>query len=90
MFGIVRAYWVNIYRSAWAGFTLLILIWGQCESLNVGIGTEELYSHVFFCSLFIRDDSIFRMLMRVTTSKGRSWPGVGLCPLQTMMDFSSH
>ena len=51
---------------------------------------EKLYSHVFFCSLFIRDDSIFRMLMRVTTSKGRSWPGAGFCPLQTMMDFSSH
>ena len=36
-------------QSAWAGFTLLILKWGQCESLKIGIGAEKLYSHVFFC-----------------------------------------
>ena len=31
----------HIYRSAWAGFTLLILMKGQCESLNGGIGAER-------------------------------------------------
>ena len=39
---------VYIYRSAWAGFTLLILIWGQCESLNVGIGAERNFTPTSF------------------------------------------
>ena len=79
-----------VYHSAWADFTLLILKWGQCEGLIVGIGAERNFTPTSF---FVPSDQgwfHFRMLMRVTTSKGRSWPGAGLCPLQTMMDFSSH
>ncbi len=38
---------VCIYHTAWAVIALLILTWGQCEGLVVGIGTRETYSHVF-------------------------------------------
>ncbi len=44
---------VNISSLAWAGLTLLILTWGQCESLILGISTEGTYSHVFFVSIFL-------------------------------------
>ena len=44
---------VHIYRSTWAGFTLLILKWGQCESLKIGISTEELTPTSFFVSTSI-------------------------------------
>ena len=37
------------YHTAWAGSTLLIFMKGQCESLMIGIGARETYSHVFFC-----------------------------------------
>ena len=40
---------VHIYRSAWAGFTLLILDWGQCEGLNTGIGAERNLLPRLFC-----------------------------------------
>lgn len=32
---------MHIYHLTWAGFTLLILIWGQCEGLTTGISAEE-------------------------------------------------
>ncbi len=42
---------VCIYHTAWAGSTLLIFMKGQCESLMIGIGARETYSHVFFVSI---------------------------------------
>ena len=42
---------VHISSLAWAGLTLLILTWGQCEGLNTGVSTRETYSHVFFVSI---------------------------------------
>ena len=44
---------VYISSLAWAGLTLLILTWGQCESLMIGIGARETYSHVFFVSIIL-------------------------------------
>ena len=37
------------YRSAWAGFTLLILIKGQCEGLTVGISADGYILPRLFC-----------------------------------------
>ena len=59
------------YRSAWAGLTLLILIWGQCKSLNTGISTGGAFSHVFFVSI------------RFLLISSRQWGMVGqhvMCP----------
>ena len=37
-----------VYHSAWAGFTLLILMKGQCESLIPGIGAERNFTPTSF------------------------------------------
>ena len=44
---------VCIYHTAWAGSRLLIFTKGQCESLMIGIGARETYSHVFFVSIIL-------------------------------------
>ena len=61
---------VYIYHSTWAGFTLLILTWGQCEGLILGIGAERNFTPTSFFIAANRRSSIIRMLMRVTTSRG--------------------
>ena len=44
----------RIYHLTWAGFTLLILIWRQCESLSDGIGAErDITPTSFFVSIFL-------------------------------------
>ena len=41
---------IHIYHLTWAGFTLLILIWGQCEGLTTGISAERNFTPTsFFC-----------------------------------------
>ena len=41
---------MHIYHLTWAGFTLLILIWGQCEGLTTGISAERNFTPTsFFC-----------------------------------------
>ena len=46
---------MNIFRSTWAGFTLLILIWGQCEGLKLGIGAErDITPTSFFVSKILK------------------------------------
>ena len=41
-----------IYHLTWAGFTLLILIWGQCEGLTTGISAERNFTPTsFFVSI---------------------------------------
>ena len=47
--GICYAVLCAYIITAWAGLTLLILTWGQCEGLIFRISTEGTYSHVFFC-----------------------------------------
>ena len=43
---------ICIYHLTWAGFTLLILIWRQCESLSDGIGAERNFTPTsFFVSI---------------------------------------
>ena len=49
---------VCIYHSTWAGFTLLILKWGQCESLKIGIGAERNFTPTSFFIAANRDSSI--------------------------------
>ena len=50
LFGVCHAVVYAYIITAWAGFQLLILTWGQCEGLIVGIGTERFSPHVFFVS----------------------------------------
>jgi len=41
----------SIYNITWRGLTaLLILTWGQCEGLNLGM-SEKYISHAFFVSI---------------------------------------
>lgn len=43
---------MHIYHLTWAGFTLLILIWGQCESLSERISAERNFTPTsFFVSI---------------------------------------
>jgi len=43
---------VYVYHLTWAGFTLLILIWGQCEGLTTGISAERNFTPTsFFVSI---------------------------------------
>ena len=72
---------VYIYHSTWAGFTLLILTWGQCEGLILGIGAERNFTPTSFFIAGNRRSSIFRMLMRVTTSRGAVGRRVELCTI---------
>ena len=54
-------------QSAWAGFTLLILTWGQCEGLILGIGAERNFTPTSFFVSELRYSgsiSIVRMLMK--------------------------
>ena len=50
LFGVCHAVVYAYIITAWAGFQLLILTKGQCESLIDGIGTEKFTPHVFFVS----------------------------------------
>ena len=50
LFGVCHAVAYAYIITAWAGFQLLILDWGQCEGLNTGIGAEKFTPHVFFVS----------------------------------------
>ena len=44
---------VAVYNITWRGLTaLLILAWGQCESLTTGMG-ESRNSHAFFFFLYL-------------------------------------
>ena len=62
---------VCIYHTAWAGSTLLIFMKGQCESLMIGIGARETYSHVFFVSIiFVFEFGQF----------GDDWPALHCAP----------
>ena len=53
LFGVCHAVVYAYIITAWAGFQLLILLQGQCESLMIGIGARETYSHVFFVSIIL-------------------------------------
>ena len=68
---------VYISSLAWAGLTLLILTWGQCEGLIFGISTRETYSHVFFVSI---------ILMFEFGQQGERWPAP-LCAPMSARDF---
>ena len=50
LFGVCHAVVYAYIITAWAGFQLLILLKGQCESLHTGISTERFSPHVFFVS----------------------------------------
>ena len=43
-----------VFIITWRGLTaLLILTWGQCEGLSIGMGEEVRISHAFFVSINI-------------------------------------
>ena len=50
LFGVCHAVVYAYIITAWAGFQLLILTKGQCESLMIGISAEKFTPHVFFVS----------------------------------------
>ena len=50
LFGVCHAVVYAYIITAWAGFQLLILLQGQCESLMIGISAEKFTPHVFFVS----------------------------------------
>ena len=60
-------------QSAWAGFTLLILTWGQCEGLILGIGAERNFTPTSF---FVSVPQVPRIIFHsqnvdeVTTNRG--------------------
>ena len=49
LFGVCHAVVYAYIITAWAGFQLLILLKGQCESLHTGIGAERDLLPRLFC-----------------------------------------
>ena len=57
-------------QSAWAGFTLLILMRGQCEGLKLGIGAERNFTPTSFFVSVLQIIFHSQNVNEVTTNRG--------------------